>query len=57
MDQTVFLWLMGCSHWASKPNQNHILAICIQRDFFGNIDCNKALILTQHLLLIKMPQF
>ncbi|WP_309457373.1 DUF4291 family protein [Acinetobacter sp.] len=35
MDQTVFLWLMGCSHWASKPNQNHILAICIQRDFLG----------------------
>ncbi|WP_262468549.1 hypothetical protein [Acinetobacter bereziniae] len=26
---------MGRSHWASKPNQNHILAICIQRDFLG----------------------
>lgn len=29
-----FLWLMGRSHWASKPNQTHILAICIQRDFW-----------------------
>lgn len=29
-----FLWLMERSHWATKSNQNHILAIRIQRDFW-----------------------
>ncbi|WP_419820667.1 DUF4291 domain-containing protein [Acinetobacter sp.] len=29
-----FLWLMGRSHWATKSNQNHILAIRIKRDFW-----------------------
>jgi hypothetical protein len=29
-----FLWLMERSHWATKSNQNHILAIHIQRDFW-----------------------
>lgn len=36
MDQTVFFIVDGAYHWASKPNQNHILvlAICIERDFW-----------------------
>ncbi|MFW1957905.1 DUF4291 domain-containing protein [Acinetobacter guillouiae] len=29
-----FLWLMERSHWATKSNQNHILAIRIKRDFW-----------------------
>ena len=29
-----FLWLMKRSHWATKSNQNHILAIRIKRDFW-----------------------
>ncbi|ENU58303.1 hypothetical protein L291_1948 [Acinetobacter guillouiae MSP4-18] len=29
-----FLWLMERSHWATKSNQNHILAIRVKRDFW-----------------------
>jgi len=48
-----FLWLMERSHWATKSNQNHILAIRIQRDF-GNIYSSKVSIQTRHSLRIKM---
>lgn len=32
-----FLWLMGRSNWANKPNQEYILAIQIKREFWEKL--------------------